>query len=318
MCNALNHPPGCACGFGPPYPGKVTFGKGDSWSDVSLWDAATFERGLRQSGMNNTDVQNIMNSYHSMVPPIGKQAFDELPAPKKSVLLNQIKKLFGTREEERILESKTEKKEIPLFLLHSPKCPRSKASYEETQRKSKVRGWHITIPGIGKGSNHTVIVEYTSEFESKDGECTTIFVLIPFYVSKMGVYKNDDHVRDYLKIEVQRNKAERTLRKVSKDCPKDRCNCLESALQSGEQLGFFPLSKEHPGKIAKYSESWESDKISKYTFKLAAFGMEVGAEANIECQQKISLKYELPGGQDYKLFSTPNVNGIVWQIEQPV
>ena len=63
MCNAAKHPPGCDCGFGPPYPPSYSTGNVTDWSRQVVDRPDLIQRGLRESAWDEEAIDEFVQKY---------------------------------------------------------------------------------------------------------------------------------------------------------------------------------------------------------------------------------------------------------------
>jgi hypothetical protein len=122
MCNAHNHPPGCDCGFGPPYPGILEAGSGTEWAEEVIDEPWLAERGLTELGWDERAIDAFLAEYEDLMG-----AADRMP---RAGIVHQIKEMLAWR---RVVEEEhwIEKGRVPLFRFYGPE---SAGSDRQVQR----------------------------------------------------------------------------------------------------------------------------------------------------------------------------------------
>ena len=300
MCNAWNHHAGCACGFGPPYPGTITFVESCAWVHSIPWNIHSLRNGLRESGVDEREVTNAVQRYRSAGYPMDGDAWLRLPKAEQRAVVSRLRQVLRL-ERHKVDSFIVDRVRIPLFLLHCPDGPRCRVSYRESTGQRRARGWYITIPGVGMGTTHSLIVEFSAEFCAEEGECKLIFVPLLFRYSKVGVYKKGRRLRHYLRTEVLPPREQGALRKGAEEYPKK--HVLETLRRVGRARSVFHLSRENPTSLARYTDTWTTEDELEYRIAVEALGLKALAQACIRCQHTVRLRYELSGGRNYQLFS---------------
>src|SRR3954468_10009769 len=63
MCNAAKHPPGCECGFGPPYSGGYSASEVREWPEELLDNPELARRGLSEMAWDNASIEAFIERY---------------------------------------------------------------------------------------------------------------------------------------------------------------------------------------------------------------------------------------------------------------
>src|SRR4051812_40075933 len=121
MCNAAKHSSGCACGFGPPYPGKIELVETKEWTEEAAVSEESFTRALNVLNFNRPTFSSFVREYQSI------QHLHE-PKEKISQRLKDLVNQLEYREE----GSKFELVHVPLFKLHSPPVKKARVTYRES------------------------------------------------------------------------------------------------------------------------------------------------------------------------------------------
>lgn len=300
MCNAAKHPSGCACGFGPPYPGKIELVGTEEWTEEAAKSEESFTRALNMLNFNRATFSSFVREYRSI------QHLHE-PKEKISQRLKDLVNQLEYREE----GSKFELVHVPLFKLHSPPVKKARVTYRESDVPKKERGWLVKFFGIGMGPTKTFKVVYEPDFVSERGQCLQIYVPLVLHIRNMGVYKAGVLQGRGIRAEVESIKEESTLRKRGcNKLPKDEC--ASKTLTGKRQTKQYSLSKYEVTQLEKFKLSLPFNVARNVEMHFVeVFGKSFDALARVRHERQLELEFELPGSRDYNL--TYNLSGLHWE-----
>ena len=130
MCNANKHPPGCECGFGPPYPPSYSSENVTEWARQVVDRPDLIERGLRESAWDQDSIDEFIQAYQQL-------RNDALPP---DTLASRIKQLLGMRRQ--VVEYVSEDWiNVPLYRFGAPNVADAKVQYSEGEGIVRGSGW---------------------------------------------------------------------------------------------------------------------------------------------------------------------------------
>jgi len=299
MCNGANHPSGCECGFGPPYPGKIELVKTEEWIDEATTNEELFTRALNDLNFKGSTFSRFVREY---------QSIQHLQEPKETIR-QRIHDLVSQLEYQEE-DSKFEMVQVPLFKLHSPPVQKARVTYRESDLPEKERGWLVKFFGIGMGPTKTFKVVYDPDFISERGECLQIFVPLVLHIRKIGVYKAGVLQSHGIRAEVENIKDESTLRK--RGCQQlHKDECANKTLLGKHKTKQYALSQYGPTQVESFKLSLPFNVARTVEMRFrGVFGESFDALAQVRHQRQLELEFKLPGSRDYYL--SFNSSGLHW------
>lgn len=325
MCNAMNHHPGCDCGFGPkegragdPLPqsggrkfqGRIKRGPRKSWGEQAASNEAILRNGLLEAGASEQAIRKALRDYHKEGLPLGRKSFESLEFGKRRDIVNTIKRLVGIRKY-KIEEKKTRTIKVPLFTFGAPDVDNSKVTYEESTDFKNERGWAVSliVPGIGMGASQEFETEYSIKYSCQAGKFKTIFAPIRLRIYKLGIYEKGVRVKDGgIRITAEGGKLERNFQRGVRPCHQPECTRKTATFDS-----IFYDASNDPEDISLKTQQWAFKKPIEVNVGLNVFGIQMSAKAKVALQKKIKLQYMLPGGYNYHLYRLKQKIGITWK-----
>ncbi len=299
MCNGLNHPSGCDCGFGPPYPGTVEVVESLDWIDEAISNEKSFIRALESLNFDQPTFGRFLQEY---------QLIRSLPESKETKR-EKLKDVVDTREY-RVESTELMSVNIPLFKLHSPPVKKAKVIYRESEVKDKEKGWFVKVFGIGMGKTKTVKVFY-NKFISKRGQCFQIYIPLKLRVQKVDVLRSGVLKSRGIRAEIEAVEEERTLRKRGCQSLPD-IECANKSLLGRHDTVDYSLSSHSSAGIIKDTRLISFNTARTVELHLKAFDIWLNPVANITHEQKFKLDFELPSKHDYHLCF--NSIGLHWDV----
>ena len=312
MCNGWNHGDGCACGFGPPYPWKITRDRRSKWHESAIFNTGEYKRGLSDLGLSEIQISQETNSYKGLGFPVSRKTWGAISTEKKSDWKSRFLDLFNQYKFEEI-EHTHIKIDIPIFRLHSPKTKNSKVTYSQTMAVGKPDAWFITVLGFGTGDSQVFRLENTSEFSSEAGNCKLVHLPVRLRLTSLRVYRGKQFIKKALKVEPSPDHSSEIMnegvkKQPSRDCKLDQCS------KTGK-VEVFPLVNEHEGSLNRYTRTLSSESEQGFSAEVGAFNVKGTLRANVQRKAAITLSFELPGGFDYRMHHVEEPDGLVWELE---
>lgn len=301
MCNGHNHPDGCDCGFGPPYPDHLEYGRTVDWAEAVLEDPALLRRGLEELKFSQPTIQRFVREHQE---EIGRGV-------GRTSLVQRLKERLRAHklvEEEVWSDIAT----VPLYRFGAPNVDRATVWYREGEMTISGRGWVIWVIGAGTGPLQEITAECSGEYEASSGTCKQVFVQIPLRVARVAHREGGQIVGHGLR--------------VSADVPKDgrralrnkRCDSVDTQLcrerwqdEEGE-LFSQELSGDRSGDVHTFRQTWKRTTGHRFSVDLKKTG--TGATITVEVRRikELTLTFALPAGHDYRAWLSRR--GVRWEL----
>lgn len=297
MCNAAKHPPGCGCGFGPPYPPTYSAVEVKEWSDQVLEKPDLVRRGLAEAAWDDQSIERFVRVYLEI-------RNSNLP---RETMISQVRELLGWRR--RVVDSVTEDWiNVPLYRFGAPAVDNAVVEYNEGDSFTGGGGWRATVFGIGTGDTTTVHVNKSRTFVAGAGTWKQVFVPVRLQVSSVSIYERDRLVGRGHDAQVAplRDGEDKGLRKRG-------CRTVPTSKLGDRPLAYddvleCQLSSDLSGAIHRDARSWETDVAHEVSAKLGKI-VDVSALVSVKRTRRLELSFVLPSGHDYKAYLCP---GTLW------
>jgi hypothetical protein len=303
MCNAHNHPPDCACGFGPPYSGALIPVHRESWLDAASRSELRFRQALDDLQLTDDVIEDDLRLYRDKVMSAAA-AGDSSRA--RSQLANIVR-----RRRRKVEKTGTARVDIPLFKLHSPSVPGSKVTWQESTAETRAGSWSVTIFGIGMGADQTLTVIYEDKYSNYGGEYDLIYATVTMRWWLVSLYERGKKgasgkpISTTIEGEVDESVRRHPLGRGVRPCD-ELADDLNSVLEP--PLATYDVRTPNP-----WTPGYEWEKATEFDvrFGIAQIGISAAARASVHPQHKVTLTFELPGGHAYELLRLAKAPGIV-------
>lgn len=289
MCNAAKHSPGCTCGFGPPYSGRVTIEGVTSWAEEVLNEPKLVRPGLETAGWDEEAITSFLTAFNDLRGA-------RLP---RDTLVERLNSLLKRRRELE-LEVFEDSIKVPLYRFGAPPVPGAVVSYSEGETETEVNSWSLKVFGIGTGDTTELKVNQNKTFVAEAGTCKQVFVKVNLRVARIAVYEGVRRVGVGYRAEVV------VPKKARDHCLRGRgCDTIVTGLcrEGPDEDREFPLefwfSGDSSGAIHTDERSWETDVAKEVSLKLQKV-VDVGALVRVKRLRKLALAFKLPAGHDYQ------------------
>ncbi len=286
VCNAWRHPAGCECGFGPPYPARLSYGTGREWAEEAAEDRQVMRRGLNEMEWDVTSIEEFVQAYEQF-----NSTDPDMPA-----LVLKVKELLGMY---RVVEEEVwyERIKVPLYRFGAPDVSGASVTYSEGDAVRHKVGWKLKVFGIGTGGSREVYVSKSRSFSASGGTCKEVFVPVRMRVARVTTFDGERVVGRGVRAEVAAKKKEEALRGRG-------CDTLEPSLCRDGPPGRFDepfdvrLSGDTSGQVHEFDRSWETDVAHEVSVQLQQIA-DVGSLVEVERIRKLGVSFFLPSGFDY-------------------
>jgi hypothetical protein len=312
MCNARNHYDGCDCGFGPPYPWKITSGPRTDWYEASLTNFEEYKGNLKALKISRSLINEKIRKYFSLGFPIPKDTWAALSNLDKANFKSRFSHLLQSfrLEEKEFLDDEIT---IPIFRLHSPEIKDSIVMYEQIKSEEEPYAWSISILGFGTGDSQVFLLENKDSFSSCEGTCKLVRLPLKIRATSLDVFHGDQFLANTLRIEPAPKLGKEIINAGAKHQP-GACKHKKNFKVLGSE--FFPCAKDKLGEIRGGERTIGSLSEHKFFTKVSAFSLEGGFKTVVKRKVAITLKFNLPTGYcDYCLLYLEDPDGILWEIQ---
>ena len=312
MCNAWNHAPDCACGFGPPYSGSLVPVGRESWLRAASRSEERFRQALYDLHLTDDLIEEDLRLYRANV-------MSALAAGDPRRATSQLRNIVRRRTR-KVDATGSARVEIPLFKLHSPLVPGSKVTWQETTAETKGGSWSVTIFGTGMGADQTFKVMLRRAYSNQDGEYDLIFAsvkmrwwLVSLYErSKKG--KQGELISSALEAEVDPDVRRHPLGRGAR--PLSEAELLED-MKFVLEPPLAKLELEQANRPWTDTYTWEKESEVDVRLGVPKLGIVGAVRAKVRPQRAVELTFELPGGHEYWLLSLAKAPGIVCKVAVP-
>jgi len=288
MCNANKHPAGCTCGFGPPYPGGLSYGGGVDWATTVIDEPWLMRKGLEDLSWDEHAVKKFIKDYQKLVSQ------DLAPL----TLASKVRAMLGRRKMV-VEESWRETVDVPLYRFGAPRTEGVAVTYRESMKVSTEIGWKLQVFGVGTGDTRHLSVVNQRTFIATDGQCKLVFVPIPMRVQRIVVYEQGQLIGRGVRAEVARPRRAHDIafsRRGCKNLPKNACQAAEN----DETLDVIECDLTQLPSRETYSEErrWASD-LSRDLALFFKNVVEIGPVVRVQRVRELALECVLSGGTHY-------------------
>lgn len=302
MCNAYNHPPDCACGFGPPYSGALIPVHRESWLDAASRSEVRFRQALDDLQLTDDVIEDDLRLYRDKV-------MSAAAAGDSRRARSQLAKIVRRRRR-KVEKTGTARVDIPLFKLHSPSVPGSKVTWQESTAETRGGSWSVTIFGIGMGADQTLTVIYEDKYSNFGGEYDLIYATVTMrwrLVSLSQRGKRGASSPPTLEAEVdesvRRHPLGKGVRRLSDDELDDDMNSVLDP-----PLATYAVQTPNPW---TRGYKWREATELEVRVGISQLGVSGAVRASVRPQRTVNLTFELPGGHEYELLGLAKAPGIV-------
>jgi hypothetical protein len=301
MCNGYKHYPECDCGFGPPYPGRISIVEVTGWIEELAQDPTALPRRLGQMGLTPSDAARLRTDY--------AEAWRVVDSHES--LLQRVQRVFqGISFETE--DSETLVIDVPLFRLHSPTVKGARVAYAEGREIADGASWRVKLLGLGPGPSTTLQVGFTKGFESWDGQCREIFVPIAVELEHVRVSKRGRPAGRGLRFQVKRALEPKTLR-TRGSRTLTSAQCAARHVPGACEEDTFLLAGDGGPEPATGDFHSSKDVAHEVGLSLTAFGVGIDALAQVRTTTHVRLTYSLPPGHNYVALREPR--GVYWKLD---
>jgi hypothetical protein len=289
MCNAQNHSAGCTCGFGPPYPDKVTFGAAREWAEEVLKEPWLVRRGLKDLAWDASSIDEFESAY-------GKIRSSDLSHLR---MVERINELLGRRRqvEEEVWN---EMIKVPLYRFSAPRVKGATVLYSEGEEIAERSSWVVKVFAVGTGHSRELQVTHTRTYAAEFGACKQVFVPVKLRVARVAVFDRDRLLSRGFRAEVAVPKGKDQLSLRDRGCD----NLPATAGRDGVDADYFDtvthlLAGDTTKSVHRDERSWRSNIGRDVSLHLKNI-VEVGPLVRVQRVRRLSLLFALPAGHDYR------------------
>jgi hypothetical protein len=277
MCNAAKHPPGCSCGFGPPYPPSYSTGEVTEWAEEVLDNPSVARRGLREMAWDEEAVGRFLQEYLAIRD-------SDLP---RDTMISRIRQLLGMRR--KVVEAVVEDWiNVPLYQFGAPNVPGAVVEYSEGNSLTEGAGWLVKVFGIGTGETASLQVNKARTFVAQAGTCKLIYIPVKLRVSHIAVCDGERLVgRGHeARVASQQEGGDEHLRRRGVRSLPPR-TCCEGPVDPRDIVEAY-LSGDMSGAIHRDSRFWETDIAREVSVKLEKL-LDVSAVVRVRRVRRLGL-----------------------------
>jgi hypothetical protein len=307
MCNAYNHPPGCACGFGPPYPFGIRGSIPEFWFKDFFWDESSFIQKLIDLGFDALERESMLRDYHENHYPIRRDRWNSYSIEEKRGFTSVIEKLFFTTRE---TESRIISHEVPLFFLHSPRVKGCQIRYAYTIELADKAVCSIKILGVGTGNSRSFKIVLQSEFCSKGGRYKLIFFPLRLRICTMEVSRKGKVIRNFIRAEADPDFSFEHTQIILRDLTKAE---IESLMPEEKEYKEYDLRGDSSNDTVRYFQTISLGDDKKLMLDLKVFDQEIGVGMELSSGQGFDISADLMPGYLYRCNRCTGINGSVWK-----
>lgn len=286
MCNAWNHQPGCACGFGEPSQGVAQITSRSEWPEDVQEVPILLTRGLHELGWTSNEIAEFIASVDAQ-ESVGHG------------LAARVRRVLSRYRIEEV-DHRTETIEVPLFRFGVPKVAGAEVTYCESESTSKGFGLDIKVFGVGTGTSTTLEVERIATYLAAAGDCKVVTVPILMRIARVKTFHGKKHVGDGVRAEVVVPKAgpRQLFRRRGCRSLKDG-SCHEPGSNPVvDQLSHF-LAGDVSGAVHEVERRWTVNYASEVSLTFSGLA-NIGPLVRSVQRSEVTLKLRLPAGHDYQ------------------
>lgn len=286
MCNAWNHDPGCACGFGEPAKGVAHIVSQSEWPEDVQDEPVLLRLGLRELGWGSNEIAEFIHSVDALESAVQDR-------------VDRIRRVLSRYRMEEI-DHHTETIDVPIFRFSVPKVARAEITYYESESSTGERQLNLKIFGTGTGGSKTLEVERSATYLATAGDCKVVTVPIRMRVARVKTLHGNRYMGDGVRAEVVVPKAgpRQLLRGRGCKSLKDG-SCREPGSDPVLDQVVHNSARDSSGAIHQVERRWAVDytnEISLTFSKVVKFGPLVRSSRRSE----VKLAFQLPSGHNYE------------------
>ena len=294
MCNAAKHPPGCSCGFGPPYPPSYQIGEVTEWAEEAVDRPTLVRRGLRETGWDERAITAFAERYAAL-------RREALPRTSR---VERVRELLGMRRRE-VEETVIETVDVPLYRFAAPPVQGAKVEYSEGESVADGGGWSLKFFGVGTANTTSLEVAKSVTYAASGGATKQVYVPVQVRVSRVAVYEGDRLVgRGHVAAVAPPSESGDPLLQRRGVRSVDRAT-LHGVRADGtlpyHDVVDLALAGDTTGAVHKDKRAWVTDVAREVSVSLAK-AVETSALVRIKRTRRLELASELPSGHDYRAF----------------
>lgn len=295
MCNASKHPPGCECGFGPPYKRPYSTSSVVEWAEVALDDSELAQRGLRELSWDNVSIEEFLTKYQEI-----KRS--DLP---RETMISRIRSLLGIRR--KVVEDVVEDWiNVPLYQFGAPNVEGAAVEYTEGESQTDSSGWLVKVFGIGTGDTASLQVSKSRTFIADAGVSKLIYIPVKLRVEHVAIYDGDQLIgrgREARVASDEEGGDVRLRRRGVRSLPAGSCSAGPE--EYIDRLEVF-LAQDHGSRAHVDRRAWETNVAHEVTVKLGKH-IDVSALVSVKRTRRLELAFTLPAGWNYDARICPDI-----------
>jgi len=303
MCNGYRHPAGCDCGFGPPYPGRVTYGGRTDWIDEAASSKEHFNRRFRDLAVPEANIVEYLAQYDH----IAKQGPFSARWSLTSWIDDLWKRLCRKREYRKVEERDVDA-ELPLFVFCSPMVGTNMTYAEDVDAVFK-SSWSAMLYGVGTGFSQELHVHFGKEFESRDAQPQMVYATVRLHLWRVEMYDEGRLIGTKWFAEVGRQPGAQSIQR--RGCRRvTRAEWQRDCSAIGDPVDSVLLARYPADHVATSEYDYSVQTWLELGFKLQLLSMKAEAKRG----SKLTLRSCLRGGHDYHLVPLQAQHGFRWQV----
>ena len=286
MCNAWNHQPGCACGFGEPSSGMAQITGRSEWPEDVQEMPVLLKRGLRELGWTSNEIAEFMDSA-------------DVGEPEDQGLAARIRKVLARYRIEEV-DHRTATIEVPLFRFSAPNVHGAEIAYYESEGTSNNFHLNIRVFGVGTGTSTTLEVERTATYLAAAGNCKVVTIPIKMRLAHVKTFHGQKYIGDGVRAEVIVPKAgPRQLfrRRGCKSLQDETCREPGSD-PVVDQIAHY-LAGDVSGAIHEVEQRWTVNYANEISLTFSEL-VDIGPLVRSARRSEVTLVFRLPAGNDYQ------------------
>lgn len=286
MCNAWNHDPGCACGFGEPAKGVAHITSQSEWPEDVEDEPVLLTRGLRELGWASKEIAEFISSVYDL----------ESAVQSRAARIRRILSRYRITE----IDHLTETIEVPLFRFSVPKVAGAEITYYESESTTSDRQLNLKVFGIGTGGSKTVEVERNATYTAAAGDCKVVTIPIRMRVARVRTFYRQRYIGNGVRAEVIVPKAGPRQLLRGRGCKSlIDGSCREPGSNPVLDQVVHDFARDSSGAIHQAERRWTMDYASEISLtfsKVVDFGPLVRSSRRSE----VRLAFQLPAGHAYE------------------
>jgi hypothetical protein len=305
-----------------PLQGRVRV-SAQSWADSVLADRNTIEPSLRDAGLREADVLEVLELRDDVARQaqhwdgqiddfrartahlrgwVAPPEFEEMIIKRNSVV-DRLREWFAGRE--FIVEASEHRElRIPVFVLAAADVFGCTATVSMQREHGVELEWGVTIIGTGLGGGANVTVSSSATFSAASGEVKAVFLPAVVPVERGTVLKDGRRIGAGYRIDaasLAQSELELGVMLLRSEVP-----------AMGKPVKRYRLADDAAGAIATYDYSYTSSQSRKLSLGVNAFGADMHLSASVAPSHSMIVTYALAGGTDYELHELAEGCGLIW------